>query len=325
MQTARPPLLRLLVLLLCLAWLPAAAEDAAPPAREMRFTGPLVASGTPLPQGMLIVEPYLVQTQVSGRYDDAGKRRAVRGAADDWRVVTPVIYGLTPRLTLTATLRGINAITTDSGRRWATGDTTLGAQYLLYRGTSPARATVGAGVRQNMPSGRHDQLDRYGLADATGSGAAFTMLALYGQAFVLPERNLRLRANLFYRLPGAGFSVRGRSGYGSLPDFRGRAHLGGAWQGVLSAEYSFSPRWVLAGDVMYEREQGTRVHRFAQPGAAGTQNDLQRAGSWRLSLAPALEYHPSPKLGILGGALVSLDGRNSAALFSPQMAVMMVF
>lgn len=316
-----------LAVFLCMPCLAALANEPVPAAaeREMNFTGPLVSGGPPLPQGTLIVQPYLVQTQVTGRYDDSGKRHGVDGAADDWRVVVPVTYGITDRFTVAATVRGVYARTVEGERRWAAGDTSLSGQYRLFQGSGPARPTVAMSVRQNMPTGRHDQLDRLGLADATGSGAAFTSLGLMGQAFVLPERNLRLRLNLSYRLPGAGVTVRDRSGYGTSGDFHGRANLGSAFQAIVGAEYSFNPKWVLAGDVLYEREQGARMHHHEQTTLGPVRHESRRPGSWRLSLAPALEYHPSSRVGIIGGALVSVDGRNAAELFSPQLSVLLAY
>lgn len=310
--------------LLCLPFIASAADNAAP-SREMNFTGPLVSSGPPLPQGVLVVEPYFVQTRVTGRYDRDGHRRGTDGVADDWRIAVPIFYGITDRLTVSATLRGIYARTDQAQRRWAAGDTTLLAQYRLFQGEGDARPTVAAGLRQNMPTGRHDQLDRHGLADATGSGAASTMLALYGQAYLGPERNLRARANLYYRVPGAGVRVRGRSGYGTDGDYHGRVHLGEAWQAVVGAEYSFNPRWVLAADALYEREQGARLHSRVDSHGGTSRRDARGDSSWRLSLAPAVEYHWSNRVGVIAGVLVSVDGRNSAELLSPQLAVNMAF
>lgn len=317
-------------LLLALLYAPAAVALAdepatAVPAREMNFTGPLVSGGPPVPAGTLIVQPYLVQTQTIGRYDSEGKRSKVDNVTDDWRVALPVTYGITDRFTVAATLRGVYAPTVGGGRRWAAGDTTLSGQYLLYKGASAASPTLAMSVRQNMPTGRHDQLDRLGLADATGSGASFTSLGFTGQAFFLAERNLRMRLNLSYRLPGAGVTLRGRSGYGTTRHEHARANLGSAFQAVAGAEYSFNPKWVLAGDLLYEREQGARMHYHAQTADGSVRHESRRPDSWRLSVAPALEYHPSSRVGIIGGVLVSLDGRNAAQLLSPQLSVLWAF
>ncbi|MDG2525180.1 hypothetical protein P6166_07415 [Stenotrophomonas sp. HITSZ_GD] len=317
---------RLLALaLLCSAAAHGQAEEAPPPVREANYTGTLLSSGPPLRQGTLIVQPYVVQTQVTGRYDADGRRHDVDGAADDWRVLLPMTYGVTDRFTIGATLRGVYARTDEAERRWAMGDTGLFGQYSLYAGNGAARPTLAIGIRQSMPTGRHDQLDRRGLADATGSGAAFTMLGLYGQAYFLPERNLRARVNLHYRVPGAGVTVRDRSGYGTLHGETGRVHLGSAFQALAGAEYSFNPKWVLAADLLYERAEGDTLHRRVDTAAGVYRENVRGESSWRLSVAPAVEYHPSRKVGIIGGALVSVDGRNSAELFSPQLSVMFAF
>ena len=321
------PLRLLLVVMVCAPAALALADEpeATVPAREKNFTGPLVSGGPPVPAGTLIVQPYLVQTQTIGRYDSDGKRQKVDDVADDWRAVVPVTYGITDRFTVAATLRGVHARTIEGDRRWAAGDTTLSGQYLLYKGMSAASPTFAVSVRQNMPTGRHDQLDRLGLADATGSGASFTSLGFTGQAFFLAERNLRARLNLSYRIPGAGVTLRGRSGYGTTRHEHARANLGSAFQAVLGAEYSFNPKWVLAGDLLYEREQGARMHYHAQTDDGLVRHERRRPDSWRLSVAPALEYHPSSRVGIIGGVLLSLDGRNAAQLLSPQFSVLWAF
>jgi len=291
--------------------------DAGEPTRETRWTGPLVTGAPPLPAGALNVEPYLVQTQVTGVYDQDGDRRSVDGVPEEWLIAVPITYGITHRLTVGVTPRLNYASTLDSDRDWEMSDTSVSAQYSLFKRTTPDRSTLAVGVRQNIPTGRHDRLDVSRLADATGSGAAFTTLGLYGQTFFLSERNLRTRFNLFYRIGGAGVTVDGRSNFGTRSDFNGRVHLGEAWQFNLGAEYSFSPKWVLAADVVYERENGASLH--------GVTTEERRDSSWRVSLAPAVEYHFTQDTGLIVGALVSLDGRNSSEIFSPQVALNMGF
>ncbi|HEY0333030.1 MAG TPA: hypothetical protein VGC74_04875 [Stenotrophomonas sp.] len=294
--------------------------------REVRWTGPLVTGAPPMPEGALNVEPYLVQTQVTGAYDRDGHRSSVDGVPEEWLIAVPITYGVTDKLTVGITPRATYARTTDRDREWELSDTSVSAQYSLFRADTPDRTALAVGVRQNMPTGRHDQLDRYGLADASGSGAAFTTLGLYGQTSFLAERNLRTRFNVFYRIGGAGVNVDGRSGYGTAGDYQGRVHLGEAWQVNLGAEYSVSPQWVLAADVVYEREQGARLHRVTE-GYSGQvrREDERRDSSWRVSVAPAVEYHWTRNTGLIVGALVSLDGRNSSEIFSPQVALNMGF
>lgn len=307
---------------------PAGAQelaDAGEATRETRWTGPLVTGAPPLPAGALNVEPYLVQTQVTGVYDQDGERHSVDGVPEEWLIAVPITYGVTDRLTVGVTPRANYASTLDGDRDWEVSDTSVSAQYSLFKRATADRSTLAVGVRQNIPTGRHDRLDVSRLADATGSGAAFTTLALYGQTFLLEERNLRTRFNLFYRIGGAGVNVDGRSGYGTPGDFSGRVHLGEAWQLNLGAEYSFSPKWVLAADVVYEREQGARVRSVTEGFNGVSRTDERRNSSWRVSLAPAVEYHFTRDTGLIVGALVSLDGRNSAEIFSPQVALNMGF
>lgn len=293
---------------------------------ELRFTGPLVSSAPPLPKGYWIVEPYLIQTHVTGRYDAEGHYQGTPTLRDDWQVAVPIIYGVTDRLTLSLGLNAVQARKQGGGWHWATSDTSVTASWLLAQGTGAHTPVATLVLKQNLPTGEHDLLEQAGLLGATGSGANSTTLGVYGQGYFLPARNLRGRVNLTWRIAGADVDVDGRSAYGTAVGFHGDASLGGALQASGSLEYSFSPQWVLAVDLVYEKEHGARL-RGTTPGATGGRQDIdhQLASSWRISAAPAVEYNWSDRGGVILGALVSLRGRNSAAIVSPQVAVNLVF
>lgn len=298
----------------------------AEPGRELRFTGPLVSSAPPLPKGYWIVEPYLIQTHVTGRYDADSHYQGTPTLRDDWQVAVPIIYGVTDRLTLGLGLNAVQARQQRGGWHWATSDTSVTASWLLAQGSGAHTPVATLMLKQNLPTGEHDLLEQAGLLGATGSGAYSTTVGVYGQAHFLPARNLRGRVNLTWRIAGADVDVDGRSAYGTAVGFHGDARLGGALQASGSLEYSFNPQWVLAADLVYEKEHGARL-RGTTPGANGSRQgiDHQLASSWRLSAAPAVEYNWSARGGVILGVLVSLRGRNSAAIVSPQVAVNLLF
>jgi hypothetical protein len=90
-------------------------------------------------------------------------------------------------------------------------------------------------------------------------------------------------------------------------------------------EYSLSPTWVLAADLLYERDRGAQVSGVVASGADTRRFERDITSWWRQSVAPAVEYHWSDRMGLIAGALVSFEGRNSAAIVSPQVALNMVF
>lgn len=287
-----------------------------------RFTGPLVSAAPPLPQGVLTVEPYLVDTQVVGYYDHRNNRHDIDGKPDGWNLVVPMQYGVTGRLTLGVMPSAGFATTVAADRHLEIGDTDVSASYLLARSTAPHAASLAVALHQNLTTGTHDRLDRHGLAEATGSGAPSTRLALYGQAYFLPERTLRGRFNVSWRVPGSRAPIEGASAYGTAPGFSGHADLRSAMQVSLALEYSLGPNWTLAGELLHERDRGVVVR-----GTHGDRGRFTRDGTawWRHSFAPAVEYHWTDNVGLIAGAVVSFDGRDCAAIFSPQVALNMVF
>ncbi len=293
--------------------------------QEARFTGPLVSPAPPLPKGLFNIEPYLIQTRVVGQYDAQGHRRDVDDVADDWRLTVPMTYGVTDRLTLGATVNAVFAPDDGAQRHLTAGDTTLTAYWLLAMGQGDHTPSLTLAAYHNLTSGQHDRLDQRRLASATGSGAASTTLSLIGQSYFLPGRNLRGRAGLSWRLPGAQAGIHGESGYGTTAGFEGHAELGSAAQANIGLEYSLNRTWVLASDIVYEQERSTRLrgHLETTDGTIAVASDSP--ASWRVSLAPAVEYHWTDNTGMILGAFVSVDGRNSAAVVSPQMAVNVAF
>lgn len=302
-----------------------ANADEKQPEGKVRFTGPLVSGGPPLPKGRFNVEPYLIQTQTVGYYDQDGHRHDTDDVADNWRIVVPVQYGATERLTLGATLNAIYAHDHDEQRHWTAGDTRLSAWWRLAQGQGPNSPVLTLALHQNLSTGQHDRLDQRRIPSATGSGADSTTIALSGQSYFLPRRNLRGRAGVSWRLPGADAGIHGESAYRTTSEFEGHAELGSGAQANVGVEYSFNPTWVAAADLVYEYEHDTRVRGHVSTGQTSVEVDQRLPSSWRVSVAPAVEYHWSDHAGLIVGALVSLDGRNSAAVVAPQAAVNISF
>ncbi len=294
------------------------------PAGAARFTGPLVSASPPLPKGLWNIEPYLIQSNTIGYYDGDGHRQgADRQRA--WRLAVPMMYGVTDRLSLGATVNAVQGSSPGGGSGLALGDTTLSALYLLADSGGAHTPKLTAAIRQNLDTGQHDRLDQRRTSLATGSGARTTALALYGQAYFL-DRTLRGRVNLSGRLPHSGVRVQGRSAYGTDAGFVGKADLGSAFETTLGLEYSLGSHWALAMDFVYETERGATVTGQITD-AAGNAVDLHRhdPSSWRASLAPAVEYHWNDNVGVIFGAFKSVAGHHAGDVFMPQVAVNVAF
>ena len=295
-------------------------------AGNARFTGPLVSGPPALPQGLLVVEPYLLLYRDHGRYDREGNHHDGDGP-DLWQLSVPIIYGLTDKLTLQATLnafRGDNGLAETVTR---TGDASVQLLYGLWKGEGDRPSTLTFVFNQNLPFGTHDKLAIHPDNIATGSGAATTRVGFNTQSYgELGGRVLRTRTNLRYRIPHNGFRVHGQSTYGTQRGFEGEAELRDAWDATVGSEYALNRNWVLALEAIYERSSGFLVT-GRTPDATGAMQPLRidEDGGWRLSFAPAVQYHVSDAVGVIAGVFVSTHGRNTGAALTPQVAVNMVF
>lgn len=301
----------------------AMAAHAAIAEEAPRFAGPLLSPAPPLPVGVINIEPYLIHSQVRGIYDGDGNRKDA-SAPEGWHLAVPVQYGVHERLTLAASFNATYNRDVEASRAFDIGDTTLSALVGLYKGQGPARPTLTLALRQSIATGHHDRLEDRPISVASGTGVGATSVGLHGQAYFIDGR-LRMRASSLWRTPGANAGVHGQSAFGTPAGFDGRVRLGAAMTSLMAAEYSLSRTWVLAGELLHEREGESSVH-GTRPGDAGRAEFHRRdPSSWRFSVVPAVQYHWNDHVALVAGAQVSLAGRNSTAVFVPQVAVNMAF
>ncbi len=287
----------------------------------------LAASAATLPRGHILIEPYVYDVTVGGRYDHDGKRRSTL-RSDRFGSLTYALYGLTDSVTVgLIPTAGFNRVSEGpSSAGLGIGDVTVHAQRRLTqfrRGSrTPATAFV---VQETLPTGRYDRLGER-LSDGLGTGAYTTTVALFSQTyFWLPNgRILRTRLDVSQAF-SSGVEVRDSSVYGTADGFRGRAEPGLSFSVDGSLEYSLSRRWVAAVDLVYRRDGTTRVTGFSAPGSHGPADPpdvlLDSGSSRAFALAPAIEYSWSPRVGMLIGARVIAVGRNTAATVTPAIAI----
>ncbi len=307
--------------------------EAASAARQSRddawWTGPLLApSAGTLAPGHFLIEPYVYDAIPQGHYDNDGRRQP-GPHSNNFGSQSYLLYGLLDRLSVGLIPRfGFSDVSEGKdSSKIDVGDLTLQGQFGLTRfqeGTwIPSTALV---LQETLPTGKYDRLGDH-PADGLGSGVYSTTLALYSQYFFwMPDgRILRTRFDLSYSINGSA-SVRDVSVYGTSEGFRGRARPGNVIVADAAWEYSVTRNWVLALDVVYERDSNTRVNGVQTIGVGSVPAavDYSSGVGHTWSLAPAIEYNFNSRVGIIAGAKLTVAGRNATALVIPVAAVNIV-
>jgi hypothetical protein len=313
-------------------WLAGVVLLAAGPARgadpQLRddawWTGPMLApSAATLPQGHMLIEPYVYDVMSDGRFDANGRHQAAP-AEHDVGSQSYVLYGLSDRVTVGMIPRFAfnEPAGAPSSSSVGVGDLTLQAGYGLTHFEDGLRMPAIALVLDvTLPTGRYEHLTR--SSDGFGAGAYTTGFSIYTQDYLwMPNgRILRVRLDLTYALSSSA-GVQDASVYGTPGGFRGRAYPGDSFTADAAAEYSLTRSWVLALDVVYQHNDSTRV-RGSVPDGSQLRSDSGSAYS--IALAPAIEYNFSARIGALLGVRLYPAGRNASSSVTPALALNMVF
>jgi len=288
------------------------------------WTGPiLAASASTLPTGHVLIEPYLFDVVSHARFDDSGDRHPV-SREHYVGSLTYMLYGLTDRVTVGmiptfAFRHGANGGSSGPG----VGDLQLQGQVRLsqFREGRPL-PTISLVVGETLPTGRYDRLDGH-PNDGFGSGAHTTTLSVYSQYyFWMPNgRILRTRLDLSYAFSDTA-RLEDTSVYGTTTGFRGSAQPGDSFVADLAFEYSLTQNWVLALDIAHNYSASTRLlGRYPTSGEVRADSGSSRV----LYLAPAIEYNFNGNVGVIVGARVVADGRNTTQTVTPVAAINLVY
>jgi hypothetical protein len=309
-----------------------AANEASPSAAPMRqsrddawWTGPLLAAGAgTLPQGHFLIEPYLFDVSVRDRYDADGKRRSVP-SSDYFGSQTYLLYGLADKVTVGLIPRfGFSdPAVGPSSSGIGMGDLTFQAQYRFTQFQEGSwLPTTSFVFSETVPTGKYDRLEDR-PSDGFGGGAYTTAAALYSQYyFWMPNgRILRARLNFAWSFSDDA-RVADVSVYGTRDGFRGQASPGNSFNLDSAWEYSLTRNWVLALDLVYQRDGNTRVR-----GSDGGSQPIEvhSGSSWQFQVAPAIEYNWSGNVGVIVGARWIAAGRNTSASITPVAAINLVY
>lgn len=314
----------------------AAAEDEAPAARQSLddawWTGPLLAaSPATLPQGHVLVEPYVYDSIVDGQFDSTGARHAT-ARQNNYGSLSYLLYGLTDTTSIGVIPRfGFNDPSQGpSGAGIGIGD--MGAQVahrlsrFLDRGWLPLMSLV---IGETLPTGRYDRLGNR-PSDGLGTGAYTTTVSLYSQYYLWMPNGRILRTRLDVSQSWSKqVGIEDTSVYGTLQGFRGHASPGNSLTIDSAWEYSVTRNWVAALDVVYVDSGSTRVvGDYPQPlnGRSMLASVQSESGSSKsLGLAPAIEYNWTSAVGVIVGAKWGAAGRNISTGVIPVAAINLVF
>jgi len=314
-------------------WLAAAALVGAMPARgadqqsrdDAWWTGPMLApSAATLPQGHMLIEPYVFDVISDGRFDAHGTHRSAP-AEHDVGSLSYILYGLSDAVTvgMIPRLAYDEPAGAPSSSGVGFGDLTVQAGYGLTHFQDGQRMPAIALVLDvTLPTGRYDHLTR--SSDGVGAGAYTSGFSIYTQDYLwMPNgRILRVRLDLTYAL-SSSVSVQDASVYGTADGFRGRAYPGDSFTADAAAEYSLTRSWVLALDVVYQHNDSTRVSGIVPGGGSPSRSDS--GSGYAIALAPAIEYNFSARIGVLLGVRLYPAGRNASSSVTPALALNMVF
>jgi len=158
-------------------------------------------------------------------------------------------------------------------------------------------------LEESFPTGKYDHLNPHANhADATGSGAYETSFTSVLQKTLIP---FTLNLTLSYTVP-TKVHVKGFNAYGGNSHTNTYLFPGQQFVGNIGIEYSLTQVWILALDLHYQH-QNASSHPTPTVGLP-SQNQF--------SIAPCIEYNPSPNFGFEIGSWFTLYTRNCSPFIS---------
>lgn len=282
---------------------------------EPWLTGPLLAPvGTVVPYGSLMVKPYLYFVTKTGMYNKKGE--GISSSRNFYSVNAQFLcfFGLTPWCDLNLIPQIFYQFTANQ-HSVDCGDLTVGLDFqLMDAGLTPYFPGIKLAIREIFPTGKFQNFSPRRLStDHTGEGTFATQFDLvFYKVFHLHALHWLSTTFSAQYTVNTPVNVHGFNAYGGGFGTRGKALVGNSFQSILSFELTLNQNWVFSLDTVYKQTDIT--HFFGIPGISflGTFAHVGKPSSELLSLAPAIEYNFSKNLGLIGGAWISVFGRNSS-------------
>jgi hypothetical protein len=304
------------------------AEQKFKEAKEMFnpwYAGPILApSAHVITPGMFNIQPYLFVTDNYATYDKNGKSHDIKDIVS----INPQFVFLFGMFKRVEGIISIQSVTNMQGSKSKTGfgDMNVNVGIGLLEETLYQPALL-LSIQETFPTGKYNQLQpqNNGL-DAIGGGAYKTTVSLNIAKCVwwIMTHPINFRASASYTFPSIA-RVKGYHAYGGGLNTDGKIHTPNAFAFDGAFEYSFTQRWVIACDFVYNYSAKTIF--VGKNGKDTFGNKAINGAPFRdsISLAPALEYNPSGNLGVLAGVWFSVWGRNTLDFVSGVVSVTYMF
>lgn len=302
-----------------LSLLPAAAAADESPVdaaiiKAQGWTGSLLAPSPATPgQGVVALEPYLVDKLQAGSFDALGALHSMPIVNDRITQFTSAQYGLTDNLAVQA----LPAFSATRDGHPGLGDLPTRLKYRWFgRGEvgfwHPA-LTTSLGI--TFPTGAYQRLAN--SEEGFGTGAWFgTFQAQMQNFFTVDDHPNRARIWTTIAQPLGAVGVQGISSYGTEADFSGTALPGATAEFGIADEFAIDDHWVLALDLAQDFARAAHVHGVGAPSFQPSSNFI---------VAPGLEYNFAVWIGVIAGVEITPKAHNAGDNVIPQMAVNMYF
>lgn len=309
---------------------------------EPWFTQPLFAlSGQAMPLGQSSLEWYNYYTTSTAIYD-ANWQKVSIPRFTNVQIAPEFTYGLAQHMDVEYDfVYIINQNESKSDENL--GDTSIILGYQFLEQTPHRLPDARLTIEQIFPTGRHDHLNPklYGT-DATGEGSYQTLIGLNFENLIhFPnDHYLNAHATFTYDFTSV-VKLKGFSIYGGTPATRGYINPGNSITIDLAGEYTLTQHWVAVLEGLWTYQNASSFHGFI--GTEDTTSsktkhfkhkstishtrlipslhnigrfDIGSGNNDQFTFAPAIEYNFSEKLGIIGGTWFTVTGKNSPALVS---------
>ena len=317
MLCARP--LSMAIFLASTGMAAAQQNDSEAAIRAQWFTGTLLSPSPGVPrEGVLGVEPYLIDKRGIGVFDANGILHSGPVGVEQIRSFTSVNYGFTDSFSVQVT-PAVAHVSHDGDVQTGLADFPIKIHYRPIAGAldfwHPSLTTT-FGI--TLPIGKFEHLRH--SADGFGTGAFMAMEELeLQQRFTTWMHPHRLRMWARVSQPLNTVNLHGISSYGTGPSFLGTVVPGPSAELGIGDEVGLDQQWALALDVVQNFAKGPHVR---GSGMTNPMADIEGSVFW---VAPAIEYNPTGHVGIIAGVQISMAGRNTPSQVIPQIAVNMFF